>query len=327
MTKAEMKPGNIILFPKWQKMLEEESIAAIKEKKFEEALEKLNNLLSYQVKSHEIYTGKLICLMELERYDEAQELCEALIEQKDDHYYQYIHIYLTLLFQTNQYHELMEIVQSELKSGKVPDHLKGPFEQFFTMSKKLHMNKEYERSNLYLEALFDAVHQDDHIEQWRLINKLSSMQIAPSEKLLSLLMEEHVHPINKSAIFIWIKNLGVNRFIDIHKFGIKQKINPNETPSITESSIAKKIYAEIRDVEQSNPSLYQVMETLLTHYLFVLYPITPPLEDAPLIAEALHVIGNDYFNITIPQNGDENVIKYIEEIKTTDLLYASIVDD
>src|SRR5690625_118339 len=121
-----MKPGNIILFPKWQKVLEEESVAAIKEKKFEDALEKLDNLLSYDVKNHDIYTGKLICLMELERYKEAQELCESLIEEKDSHYYQYIHIYLTLLFQTDQYDTLIDVVSVELESGNVPNHLQEP---------------------------------------------------------------------------------------------------------------------------------------------------------------------------------------------------------
>lgn len=77
-----MKSGDIILFPKWQKLLEEESIAAIKERHFDEALEKLNLLISYQVNNDEVFTGKLICLMELERYEEAQDLCESLLLEK-----------------------------------------------------------------------------------------------------------------------------------------------------------------------------------------------------------------------------------------------------
>ncbi|MCG5104286.1 tetratricopeptide repeat protein [Oceanobacillus alkalisoli] len=322
-----MKPGNIILFPKWQKVLEEESVAAIKEKKFEEALEKLDNLLSYDVKNHEIYTGKLICLMELERYVEAQELCESLIEEKDSYYYQYIHIYLTLLFQTDQYDALIDVVAVELESGNVPNQLKEPFKQLYSMSEKMRLNVELERSNIYLDALFDAVHQDNHIEQWRLVNKLSKTTIQPNEKVISLLVDEHIHPLVKTAIYLWMKRIGITKSIEVHKFGIKMKATPSETPEINESAIAKEIASRIKEAEQSNPSLYEVMNTLLGHYLYALYPIAPSLDESPYIAEALLQIGNDYLNIAVPEQERAEVDKYIQEIKTTDLLYASIIED
>lgn len=322
-----MKPGNIILFPKWQKVLEEESVAAIKEKKFEEALEKLNNLLSYDVRNHEIYTGKLICLMELERYKEAQELCESLIEEKDSHYYQYIHIYLTLLFQTDQYDALIDVVSVELESGNVPKHLKEPFKQLYTMSEKMRLNVELERSNVFLDALYDAVHQDNHIEQWRLIDKLSKTTIQPNEKVISLLANEHIHPLVKTAIYLWLKNLGVTKPIEVHKFGIQLKMTPSETPEVKESAIAIEIATKIKDIEQSNPSLYDVMNSLLEHYLYALYPITPSLDESLYISEALLQIGSDYLNISASPSGQAKVDKYIQEIKTTDLLYASIMDD
>lgn len=322
-----MKSGNVILFPKWQKILEEESIAAIKEKKFDEALDKLNDLLSYQVKNHDIYTGKLICLMELERFDEAQELCEALIEEKDKYYYQYIHIYLTLLFQTNQYENLMEIVEDELEKGKVPSHLKESFNQLYSMSEKLSLSVITERSNLYLEELYDAVNQDNHMEQWRLIHKLRKMGTALNEKVASLLVNDHVHPLNKSAIVLWMKQQNISKPVEVHKFGIEMKVIPNETPDMKQSIIADHIENRISEVEQSNPSLYSVMETLLGHFLYVMYPITPPVEDADYIAEALHTIGNEYLNMEVPPIEDENIKKYIQEIKTADILYASIIDD
>ena len=45
---------NVILFPKLQKRLEEESLFALQEKRYEEALSKLNLLLSYHIDNHEI---------------------------------------------------------------------------------------------------------------------------------------------------------------------------------------------------------------------------------------------------------------------------------
>lgn len=323
-----MKSGNVILFPKWKKVLEEESIAAIKEKKFEEALEKLNNLLSYRVENHEIYTGKLICLMELERYDEAQYLVESLIQEKDSHYYQYIHIYLTLLFQTNQYDELIDYVE-ELNNRDIPRDLKEPFEQLYQMSRKMRLNVDYEQSNLYLEAFYDAVHQDNHTEQWRLVQQLRKMNAQPNEKMISFLVHNHIHPLVKSGIYLWMKHKGYKKPVEIHKFGVRLKEIPNETESLRDNRLVTRVSFKIKEVEQRNPTLAHVMTTLLEHYLFVLYPIIPPKEDAPFIAEALVKIGSEYLNSNevLSINEDEKIKKYIQEIKTTDLLYASIADD
>src|SRR5699024_12350339 len=96
------KDDNIILFPKWKTALEEERLQALKEQRYEDALKKLNELTGYQITNHEIYIGKLICLIELRGYDEAERLCESLIEYQDENYYHYLHIYLTNLFQTRQ---------------------------------------------------------------------------------------------------------------------------------------------------------------------------------------------------------------------------------
>lgn len=324
-----MESGNIILFPKWQKTLEEESIAAIKDRQFEKGLEKLDMLLSYQVKNQEIYTGKLICLMELERYEEAQELCESLLMERNENYYHYIHIYLTLLFQTNQYGLLIDIVLVELESGKVPESLVDPFKQLYEMSEKMRLDIEVDKSNIYLDSLFDAVHQDNHIEQSRLINKLRNFNMEPNEKIISLLVNEHVHPLNKSAIYIWLQEKEIAKPIDIHKFGVHIKLIPLETPKMKDSNIAQKVHARINEIEQKNPTLFQLMETLLGHYLYILYPITPPEADVEWIAKALIVVAKEYLNVfsTETANDEGKLLQYMKEIKTSDALYLSIIEE
>ncbi|WP_176447538.1 tetratricopeptide repeat protein [Lentibacillus sp. CBA3610] len=98
---------------------------ALKEKRYEEALAKLDQLLGYGVQNHEVMIGKLMCLMELNRYKEAQDFCESLLIHKDEHYYHYVHIYLTILFQTSQYQLLMNQVEQELESDLVPAEMKN----------------------------------------------------------------------------------------------------------------------------------------------------------------------------------------------------------
>ncbi|MHA6252100.1 tetratricopeptide repeat protein [Oceanobacillus sp. CAU 1775] len=324
-----METKNIILFPKWQKTLEVESVRAIKDRSFEEGLAKLNMLLDHQVENHDIYTGKLICLMELERYEEAQDLCETLISVKDVHYDEYIHIYLTILFQTNQYGMLMDIVESELENGNIRDNLVAQFRQLYEMSEKMRLDVETDRSNIYLDALYDAVNQENHIEQWRLINKISKLKLPPSEKVVSLLSNEYVHPLNKSAIFLWLKEKGVTKPVDIHKFGVHIKMIPKQTPDIKDNLFANAVYQTIEQLEHKNPTLYKLVEKLFEKYLYVLYPISPPIEDAELVAESLIIIGEEYLNLKEIESANENdeYAHYIQEIKTSEILYTTIINE
>src|SRR5690625_5739355 len=82
-TYVQNRQENVILFPKWKTRLEDKSLQAMKEKKYEEALENLNKLLNYHVNNHEVIIGKLICLMELGRYEEAQDYCEEVLRSEE----------------------------------------------------------------------------------------------------------------------------------------------------------------------------------------------------------------------------------------------------
>lgn len=68
----ETEKDNVILFPTWQKEIETKSLQLLQDKKYREALSVMDQLLDYDPQNHEIVVGKLICLIELGRDDEAQ---------------------------------------------------------------------------------------------------------------------------------------------------------------------------------------------------------------------------------------------------------------
>lgn len=319
--------NNVILFPKWKKMLEKESLQALKNKEFEKALEKLDKLLSYQVNSHEIITGKLICLMELNRYDEAQELCEQMIQKETDHYYQYIHIYLTILFQTNQYELLMEQAEQELENIHLPKSYRSQFKQLYDMSEKMKMDLTVEKSVTYLEDLFRVVEEEDHTRQWQLVENLRKMKITPTSEVADLLVKPEIHPVIKTAVFRWMKDVHISTEITIHKFNLEIDVIPEETTAIRKQEFIVEIDAIIRDVEQKNPTLFYIMKQILYRYAYVLYPFIPPRDDVKDIGEALIELGKKYINIHSNETLSGKVSHYIEEMKTCEALYMSVIDE
>ncbi|WP_067727256.1 tetratricopeptide repeat protein [Oceanobacillus damuensis] len=325
----EPNSDNIILFPRLKKTLEEDSLKALQEKKYDEALGKLNQLISYGEDSHEIVIGKLICLMELGRHEEAQDLCEELIQHKNENYYHYVHIYLTILFQTSQYRLLMEQIEYEFENNQVPEPLQEQFKQLYDMSEKMKLDFVMEKSDTKVEELFTAVNQDNHIEQWRIVDQLRSMKVQPDTQILSLLKSEHVHPVIKTAILAWMKDASITDEVEIHKFSLSTHVKPIEIPPIKTNEVYKQIMLLLSEVEQNNPTLFQLLDQLLYRYIYVIYPFMPPSEDVESIMQAIKNIGNQYLHIQIEESDEtsDEVQHYMKEIRMCDSLYLSIIEE
>src|SRR5699024_7053056 len=122
-TYVQNSQENVILFPKWKTRLEDKSLQAMKEKKYEEALENLNKLLKY----------------------------------KSAHYYHYVHMYLTILFQTSQYEALMEQVEYEFMNEQIPGMIRDQFQQLYDMSEQMKDDIKIEKHSEYINELNQAI--------------------------------------------------------------------------------------------------------------------------------------------------------------------------
>ncbi|MFA1822520.1 tetratricopeptide repeat protein [Virgibacillus oceani] len=325
----EKKAGNVVLFPKWKKNLEESSLQAMKEKRHEDALEKLDELLSYKVNHYEIVIGKIICLMELNRYDEAQEICEEQLQYEYDDYFQYLHIYLTLLFQTNQYELLMEQVEDELSKGSLPPLLEEQSNELYELSKKMKADVTMSRTAAYIDEFKEAIHNKKHLEQWSLVEKMRKSNAKPDKHTKFILQKEHIHPVVKTAIFQWLQEADVNEKIHIQKLGLALEVKPMEVTALKKQKILKETVLHLEEMEQQNPTLMALLNKMLYRYIYVRYPIMPPIEDAGVIAQALIHIGKEYVEsrhsaITEP---DELIASYLTEINLCESLFLSIIDE
>jgi hypothetical protein len=268
--------------------------------------------------------------MELGRYQEAEDMCEDIIRNRDDeHYFHYVHIYLTILFQTNKYDILMERIEEELDTKDLPSMLREQFMQLYDMSEKMESELVEQKSSVYVDDLMEAVTIANHEKQWRSIVKLRSMHIEPEIRVIELLEKEEIHPVIKTAILLWLQEQNYAKLVNIHKFGKQLQVIPMEIPAITLHSTYEKTIQYLHDIEQDNPTLYQFLEQLLYRYLYVQYPLVPPNEDADLLAESLKIIGYQLMNQqeVEPNTDKEKVLVYLEDILNGEQLYLSIIED
>lgn len=316
---------NVILFPGWRKNLEKESLAALEEKRFEEALDKLNILLSHQTDNHEIVIGKLMCLTELGRYDEAIDLSEELLIEKNEYYYDYAQIYIMVLFQTGQYGTLMDRVTDELEDAALPTAIAEQFRQLYDLSKGLNKDALEKQVSVYTEELTKAIQEENYERQWQLIENLRKMKVEPTDQIVSYLTKGFIHPVIKTSIFKWLKDLEVSEEIEVHKLNVSIIIKPVDVASIRADAMIHEIMSMLNDLEQGNPSLYILLEQLLYRYAYVRFPMLPERSDITFIADALRNIGEEYLHESSEHTIDESVSKYIEDIKMCEALYLSVI--
>ncbi|WLV23705.1 tetratricopeptide repeat protein [Aciduricibacillus chroicocephali] len=315
------KSDNLILFPKWKKRLENESLAALKEKRYSEALEKLDLLIYYNEASSEIHVGKLICLMELGEFGEAQSEVESLLESEDDGFYDYMHIYLTLLFQTDQHDLLVETVDEVLERPDLPSSMKEQYQQLYAISENMRSDLSDRKWKEDMSSLIEAVQAEDHRRQWGLIEEMRKTRIEPDHFIQEMLLDDTVHPVTKTAILLWLKDRNHEGPIGLKKFGHYLEVVPNDLPTLGQFELGLRVRNLLKETEQQDPTRYGLMMEALERYLYVLYPFNEPERNPECIVHALRFAsGND-----IVEEGSSNCSQYIEELNTCQALYLTII--
>lgn len=318
---------NIVLFPSLQKELEKESLKALEQENYSEALSSINNLLRYQVYTHELIMGKLFCLMELGYFDEAEAFCEDLLQENNDHYYDYLHLYLTILFQAQKYDALMNYIDFEINDRTLSNELTEKLQQLYHMSKHMKNDLFIEKSSQYMEELSESIKEQNDVRQWQIIENLRNMGISPPKKVMNYLSNINIHPVIKTAILKWLIDQKISNEVTICKFESESVIIPKDLPKIRDHFIMKEIILFIDEIEQNNPSLFILLEQLLYRFIYVRYPFIPPQEDIPYIARALKNIGDQFLHLKATEHTQDKVLDYIQEIKTCEKYYLGIIEE
>ncbi|MFD1018946.1 tetratricopeptide repeat protein [Thalassobacillus hwangdonensis] len=325
----DKKQGNVVMFPKWKQRLEDEGLQAIKEKKYEEALQRFEPLFEHDVASQDVITGKLVSLMELGRLEQAEDLCEYLMKHDTDNYYQYLHIYLTILFQTSRYAELVSLLEEIFEEENIPQQMRTQFWQLYEVSRKLAEDQDEKTGNKLVEDFEVSLDRDDVQAQWRNIVKLRRQDPHPFlDQFVDRLKQPKVHPIIKTGIVQWFQEYQVDRNILIHKFGVEELINPSKLKDLHSNYVMQQIELRLGDLEQKNPTMYDMLQKLLYRYLFVRYPLLPNEEEVQKIVAALKELGHEYLQLPISEDmNDEDVERYKQEIQLCEQHYALILGE
>lgn len=319
--------GNVIMFPRWQQNLEDKTVQLINDKNFVEALNSIDELIYHNASTFNTNMLKLLCHVELGQYEEAIEFCESVLMRDDPDYYAYLEFYLTILYQTNKFEQLMDVYEEEKEMGTIPNQLKERFQELYKLSYQMIQQKRHSDSLSYLKQLRQMIDEGNERGQWEFVNGLRKIKANPPQEVIQLLTSDKVHPITKTTIFNWLKECNFNELVKVKKFGETITIKPEEAIKLGKHPILKKTLFYLVDIEQENPSLYELIEDLLVRYTYVKYPIFYSEEDAYTVAKALIHIGKTNLQLPIQSDNVSNEVnEYIKDINKCNELYLKIIE-
>lgn len=327
----EEQHDNVVLFPKQKETLEQSAFHAMHEKKYQQAIDYFDQLLDFGVDDQAIILGKLTSLIELGRQDEAEELCEELIAQKDENYFSYINVYATLLFQFHKHQDVAVLLEDALNSEQIPSILRSQFEKLYDVNQPLVNEQIEQEEKITKRELTEAFEANDSLAQWHLVNHLQNADVAPYITLFEdMLVNEKVNPVIKTVIVGLLQAKSVDQEFKVIKFGTEVKINPSTFPFKNDHPFRVAFREEMADYEQQNPSFYQLCEQLIDRFFYVLYPLTPPLADLDRIITATIAIVENSFESKSKLNEEhysKELITTVNQIIELEKVYFSIMEE
>ncbi|WP_246940967.1 tetratricopeptide repeat protein [Bacillus pinisoli] len=316
------QPGNLVPFPNLKQRLLDKGMDALKHKKYQEALDLLQQTIEMDPDLEEVQLGIVVCLFELGQLEEAKEKCQVMLKQDIGDYFEVLQIYLTILVQLGQYKEVESTIEAVLQEGDFPSQTVETFYRLLDFSRKMNVNKEVEQTQPEFEV-------EQLLEDISIADQLSIIQALRSEShgisfsyavIDSFLLDETKHPLVKTAILHMFMEKEISRSLEIEKFGRRMTIQTGELQEVSQHPFTLAVLTLLDDtLGNENPSLFEVVKEIWYRQLSVLYPFLPYPEEEVIWAAGLHKVGYDFHGIDI----ESEEIAELYQIAARDLRFAS----
>ncbi|TLS39207.1 tetratricopeptide repeat protein [Pseudalkalibacillus caeni] len=303
----DQEKGKVLYFPNLTQKLVEKGMAALKDKKYEEAYEHFNQLLEISPDHPQGHFGQVLCLVEFGRLTEAAERCEKMLNQDIGEYFDVMQVYISILVQLGKYQKVVTMIEAVLQENKMPPNIAESFYQLLHFSRKM-TSYDFEDELIQddekgqdLQQLETYLQSEETEKQCIAIQKLSKSNDPLAYELYKeYLKDSGKDPLLKSMILQILREKNIDDNIMIHKFGKDLIINPSRLVDIFKQEFSVSVKEELASkVEHNNPTLYEMCIQVWWHYLFAITPFDadPPVKE--LWAAAIQKVGSEINGIEV----------------------------
>jgi tetratricopeptide (TPR) repeat protein len=308
------KQDTVVLFPNLLHRLQQKGFEALHEKRFAEALQCFDQLAEHGLQEERTELAAIVCLMELNELQEAKKRCELLFQHSRQVNYDVIEMYITILIQLHNYEELEETIQSVLESQKLADEQKEKLLSLLSFAKKMNVKEESHAISEYeeLAPVFEGQNLTLQLQAIKQIKEHGSVR--PFPFLLAFLRDETKHPFVKSLIISLFIEAGIEKEMEIEKFGKRMTINPSALEDVRKWGFSNHVISIFEQhIANENPTLFEAMKEHWYQISYIFYPFVPKPSDEAVWAAVLHKAGWERFIGEMPDQEIERIYNVEKE--------------
>ncbi|KGA98100.1 hypothetical protein AJ85_09330 [Alkalihalobacillus alcalophilus ATCC 27647 = CGMCC 1.3604] len=327
--REKINKSKIIPYPGLVRRLIEKGMESLKEKEPREAYELFNEAANYEPDHPQVRFGRVLCLVELGRLEEAVEQTTSLLHEDIGDYYDNLQVHISLLVQLARYHEVVHLLDAVLAENRLPSQHAESLYQLLHFSRQMTNDDSFttftEREDEVNEHVLSMLQSDNVSLQGQAIQILKTMNKPyVIEAFISYVQEEQHDLLLRSIALEALHNFDVSESIHIKKLGMNQTVIPNQLPLVYEQPFAKEVIQLLSDfLEHENPNLLEMANQLCWAHMYAIYPFSPEPKQAELWATVFYIVVSNRMGMDINE-------EWVESISNKDILqldeYVQLVE-
>jgi tetratricopeptide (TPR) repeat protein len=307
MKKRDSKKDNVILFPGLEKRLLEKGLDYLKQKKYRDAIQYLEEALEHDPENSDIYVGLVLSNYEAGYVKQAKQIAAEMLKSGLGDYIQVIDLYLMILVQLNEYNEIVTTIEALLEEREIPTDKHEHFMRLLDFGRRMldgEMNANngevFEReSEEQMLGLFDYKDPKDQI---MVAARLAKENIRPYIKeITEYVASKEGHPFQKTMLLNILKEQEYAEEIDVQKFGWEKSFIPAKLPDLKDFIGTNDVIQLLSSqIESEDPVLFENVQSLIERHFFLIFPFELPNGSAEAWAAAYHFTANQYYGFEDP---------------------------
>ncbi|MGG3560442.1 tetratricopeptide repeat protein [Neobacillus rhizosphaerae] len=327
------RKDNVIYFPGLEKRLTDKGLESLEKKKFKEAIPLLEEARELDPDNDNILIGLVLAYFEAGSFKNAKVLAKEMLLKGIGDYIQLVDLYLTVLIQMHEYHEIVSTIEALFDEKEIPTEKQDHFLTILQFSRRMAENRQTptEEENVFEETNakeLNLLTTKNLNEQLLLISSLAEKNIRPYvNEIADYLKSETGHPFLKTVLLTLLKEQEIDRDFVIKKFTSEESFHPFNLPEVRVHPKMNRVKELLEaQLESNNPVLFEQTIGMVERTFFISYPFDFQPEKPAAWAAAFHLLAEDYLGMDgkverlsseyqIPMEEIEQARAQIEEIE------------
>jgi tetratricopeptide (TPR) repeat protein len=334
MKKRDSKKDNVILFPGLEKRLLEKGLDYLKQKKYRDAIQFLEQALEHDPENSDIHVGLVLANFEAGYVKQAKQIAAEMLKGGLGDYIQVIDLYLMILVQMNEYNELVATIEALLEEREIPAEKLEHFTRMLEFGRRMQVSpaqdelidfQDMEPEDKTL-GLFDYMEPQDQV---MISARLAKENIRPYIKeITEYVASEQGHPFQKTMLLNILREQEYAEEMDVLKFGWEQPFIPEKLLDLKDYIGMSPVIPLLENqLENADPVLYENILSLIERHFFLLYPFNLPKASAEAWAAAYHFLANEYYGFDEPLENFSEIYNSSEEEASEALAFIRMLEE